>query len=245
MVSANDAAVALAEQSGGTLDGFSAQMQATARSLGMIDSPRLEDPSGLDDSFAHGGGDWISAWDLALAGRAGLADPTIAAVTGTTLLHFDDPSGNHHRLTNHNKLLSRYPGATGLKTGMTHAAGNTLIATATKDGRTMLVVVLDAPQMYDATIALLDKGFATGVSAETGPRLPALRRVARAPSEPASKAGIGALPAGTVRPLSTSHWPAEVAIGVVGATVVAVAARRRQVLRRRRMRRMRHISTRS
>lgn len=172
VVSANDAAVALAERvGGGSLDGFTVEMQRTARRLGLVDSPQLDDPTGLDDGLAHAGGDWISAWDLAIVARAALADPLIARLAATPIVRFTDASGTPHRLVNHNRLLNHYAGANGLKTGYTSAAGHTLMASATRDGRTMVVVVLGADTPYAPTIALLDRGFATPVDAESGPSL--------------------------------------------------------------------------
>jgi hypothetical protein len=70
-------------------------------------------------------------------------------------------------------LLRRYPGAIGVKTGYTRRAGNTLIAAATRNGRTMIAIVLKASAAYDTTTALLDRGFATPVATEGGlDRLP-------------------------------------------------------------------------
>jgi D-alanyl-D-alanine carboxypeptidase (penicillin-binding protein 5/6) len=218
VVSANDAAVAIAEQSGGSLDGFTSQMEETARSLGMVDTPQVEDPAGLDDSFAHGGGDWISAWDLALTGRAALADPAIATAARRPIVRFTDPEGRAHRLLNHNKLLSRYPGATGLKTGYTAAAGNSLVATATRDNRTMMVVVLDAPDLYDPVTTLLDQGFMTPVDAETGPQLAG----AISPND----ARVLELRSGAVHLSHRQPWPLEALTGAFGIGLVTIGHRR-------------------
>jgi D-alanyl-D-alanine carboxypeptidase (penicillin-binding protein 5/6) len=226
-VSANDAAVAIAEQSGHGLDGFATEMNDTARSLEMVDSPTLEDPAGLDDTFARGGGDWLSAWDLALAGRAALADPTISATAKTLVVRFDGPDGQHHRLLNHNKLLTRYAGATGLKTGYTRAAGNTLVATATRDGRTMLAVVLDAPDPYAAVTALFDRGFSTPVTTEAGPRLsPAVHLVPSPALRPASRAAVVTTHTGQMSHSGNINWPIELTGGATGIALLALARRR-------------------
>ena len=79
---------------------------------------------------------------------------------------FDGPDGLPHVLYNHNKLLARYPGATGLKTGYTSLAGSTFVGTATRDGRRMIAVVLNTTNMYGISAALLDKGFATPADAQ-------------------------------------------------------------------------------
>jgi D-alanyl-D-alanine carboxypeptidase len=221
-VSANDAAVALAEQSGGSLDGFAAQMRRTAAALHVVDRPRLDDPSGLDDSSAHGGGDWVSAWDLALIGRAASADARIAAIARQREIRFTDPAGHPHRLINHNKLLSRFAGATGLKTGYTRASGNTLVATATRGGRTMLVVVLDAPDLYNPVMNLFQRGFVTAASAETGPRLaPPLRT-----SHVTPRRAVASIASKPQLSLVDRRWPFEVAALGLALALALLWARR-------------------
>ena len=165
--SANDAAVALAEQAGGTLEGFQQIFARTALALGMADHPVLIDPAGLDGPDGVDGGNLVSACDLAIASRALLAKPALAAIVATPVYYFDGPDGIHHRLTNHNKLfLTTYAGAIGLKTGYTKRAGSCLIAAARRDGRTMLAVVLAGANPTQPAKDLLDKGFATPVEAE-------------------------------------------------------------------------------
>src|SRR5262249_52069474 len=80
MVSANDAAVALAEKAGGSLAGFDVLLQDLAKRLQLADHPVMRDPAGLDDEFSFQGGNAISARDLAIAARAALAVPRIATV---------------------------------------------------------------------------------------------------------------------------------------------------------------------
>jgi serine-type D-Ala-D-Ala carboxypeptidase (penicillin-binding protein 5/6) len=178
--SANDAAVALAEQIGKTVEGFQPVLARTATGLGMADSPILNDPAGLDGPDGVGGGNFVSARDLAIAGRALLSVPTLAAIVATPVYYFDGPDNVHHRLTNHNKpFLTTYTGAVGLKTGYTSRAGSCLMAAATVGGRTMLAVVLNSANPTVAASLLLDKGFATPVAAETGTdRLPAVNQAA-------------------------------------------------------------------
>jgi D-alanyl-D-alanine carboxypeptidase len=166
MVSANDAAVALAEKVGGNLDGYVDIAQQTAERLGLTDHPLLFDPAGLDDQFSNRGGDRISPRDLAIVARAVLAQPDIMKVIGTKLYSFTGGDAIEHRLTNHNLFLDLYPGATGLKTGTTDLAGHTFVGSATRGGRTMLAVVFDAVDSYGSAGALLDQGFNTPVAAE-------------------------------------------------------------------------------
>jgi len=229
VVSANDAAVALAEASAGSLADFSVQMTETARDLGAVDSPTVADPAGLDDNFANGGGDWISAWDLAIIGRAALRDPQIATLASSPIVRFTDPSGHAHRLLNHNKLLTMYQGANGLKTGYTKAAGNTLVASATRDGRTMLVVVLDAPDLYGPVKALFDRGFATAPATEVGPKLVA-NALSVKPTAPRSSTSrttmVVARTAGSsALGRDTGEW---IALAGAGAAVGGLEVRRRR-----------------
>ncbi|HEY2300683.1 MAG TPA: serine hydrolase [Acidimicrobiales bacterium] len=211
--SANDAAVALAERAGGSIEGFEPMFAATAADLGMADHPVLNDPAGLDGPDGVEGGNLVSARDLAIAGRALLANPALAAIVATTVYHFDGPDNVNHRLTNHNKLfLTTYPGAIGMKTGFTSRAGACLIAAARRDGRTMLAVVLDGANPNQTAKLLLDEGFATQPSAEPrADRLPPVRPAAQTP--PASSTGqpvaaaahpTPAAPTAAIRPMPSS-----------------------------------------
>ena len=160
MVSANDAAYALAEAASGSLAGFAADMNASAARYGMKDSV-FNDPAGFDDSASFKGGSRVSAYDLAVAARNFLAVPELVSIAALPEYGFQGPSGRQHRLLNHNKLLRRYPGAIGLKTGYTRQAGHTFVGAARRDGRTMIAVVLNTDDTYGSAAALLDFGFAT------------------------------------------------------------------------------------
>jgi D-alanyl-D-alanine carboxypeptidase (penicillin-binding protein 5/6) len=167
MVSANDAAVALAEKvGGGTLDGYVSIANETAARLGLADSPILNDPAGLDDQFSNKGGDRISPRDLAIIARAVLASPDLMTIVDTRDYRFTGGDLLPHKLTNHNLFLDLYPGANGLKTGTTDLAGHTFVGSAVRGGRTMMVVVFDAVDYYGSAGALLDQGFNTPVEAE-------------------------------------------------------------------------------
>jgi D-alanyl-D-alanine carboxypeptidase len=179
MVSANDAAYALGETSGGSLDGFAAQLTATGKRLGLRDST-LNDPAGLDDETSFKGGPMMSAYDLAVATRNALTVPEIASWASTHAHDFVDPQGVQHHLVNHNKMLpgggADYLGAIGFKTGYTSRAQHTLVAAATRNGRTLIAVVLGVPDSgYAEAASLLDAGFATAPDAPgTGEKLPAV-----------------------------------------------------------------------
>jgi serine-type D-Ala-D-Ala carboxypeptidase (penicillin-binding protein 5/6) len=235
MVSANDAAYALAEAASGSLKRFAADMNDAAIRYGMQDSS-FNDPAGFDDSSAYNGGSLVSTYDLAIAARNFLAVPELAAISVKPEYRFTGP-GREHRLLNHNRLLKRYPGAIGLKTGYTRRAGHTLVAAATREGRTMIAVVLNADDPYGAAAGLLDQGFATPPDARgTGERLPAvavrafpLRAASAAPGHNALGApqpsqgggGRGLLRFLTLAPLGLG---------------ITVAALRQRALRRRRQR---------
>jgi D-alanyl-D-alanine carboxypeptidase (penicillin-binding protein 5/6) len=232
MVSANDAAYALAEAASGNVEAFANDMNAAAARYGMADS-RFADPAGFDGVEGYNGGSRISAYDLAIAARNFLAVPELTAIVGLREYRFDGPDGPHV-LYNHNKLLARYAGATGLKTGYTSLAGSTFVGTATRDGRTMIAVVLNTTNMYGIAGALLDKGFATPAEAPgLGATLPAVRVQAFPPPKPAAvlpgKAVAEQHPVGGggLRALIVLFFVAGSAAGVV------VALRRRAERRRR------------
>ncbi|HET9848387.1 MAG TPA: D-alanyl-D-alanine carboxypeptidase family protein [Candidatus Dormibacteraeota bacterium] len=154
--SGNDAAITLSEAAMPRA-AFIARMNAKAAVLGMADT-HFVNPIGLDDP-AH----YTSAADLAKAAmelRSRFpAVAAMAAVSRSTL----PATATHHAysLYNLNDLIRTYPGATGLKTGWTGQAGGCLIATADRNGRQVLVVVLGSPRVFQDAATLLDYGFGT------------------------------------------------------------------------------------
>jgi serine-type D-Ala-D-Ala carboxypeptidase (penicillin-binding protein 5/6) len=167
MISANDAAVALAEAASGDLGSFATARAQAAQQLGLKDSPVFKDPAGLDDAeFSNDGGDRVSTRDMAIIGRAVLADPQLAEIVKTQKYEFFGGDGQAHTLTNHNKMLAQYAGAIGVKPGYTTKAKQTMVAAATRNGRTMLAVAFGADNPYNKVSELMDQGFATPVSSE-------------------------------------------------------------------------------
>lgn len=242
MVSANDAAYALAEAASGSIEEFATQAQATATRYGMRDSI-FNDPAGLDDSYSYDGGSLMSAYDLAIAARNVLAVSDLASITKASDYQFTGPDSAPHTLTNHNKLITTrpYEGAIGLKTGRTSKAGSTLVAAARRDGRTLIAVVLNAGDIYGAATALLDRGFAMPTDAKgTSERLPGERvKPAAATPKPTqlaagdqqaqrSGAGDAGLPLG--------RWLANLGKIILVLAAVAIVLRRRAVRRRRKRR---------
>jgi len=151
--SANDAAIALAEHVSGSVERFVARMNATARRLGMRDT-RFRSPNGLDDRG------YSSARDLVTLTRAAFEDPRFGAIVGTRFHDLQGPGGRPRHIQNRNVLLWLYPGATGVKTGYTAAAGFCVVATAEREGRRLIAVVLGAGgEPFSEAASLLDYGF--------------------------------------------------------------------------------------
>ncbi|MGY3606452.1 D-alanyl-D-alanine carboxypeptidase family protein [Bradyrhizobium sp. Leo121] len=151
--SANDMAVVLAEGVGGSIDGFSAMMNETAQKLGMVQTSYVN-PNGLPAD-----GQITSARDLAILARAIIRDlPEYEYFVHIPSIRFG------RRVTqNFNRLIGRYPGADGFKTGFICASGYNLVASATRDGKRLIAVVLGASsgRMRAVRAAqLLDRGFA-------------------------------------------------------------------------------------
>jgi serine-type D-Ala-D-Ala carboxypeptidase (penicillin-binding protein 5/6) len=178
LASANDVAYAMAESTGGSLAAFADQMTAVGTELGMTDST-FSDPAGFDDESAEIGPSLMSVHDLAIAGRAALVHPTLRTIVATTNHAFVDPTGTARTLTNHARMLrptspQYYEGTNGVKTGYTDAARGTYIASATRNGRTLIAVQVGQVAIYDAVRPLLDYGFANPQLAGTGEMLPTI-----------------------------------------------------------------------
>jgi serine-type D-Ala-D-Ala carboxypeptidase (penicillin-binding protein 5/6) len=178
IVSANDAAYAIAETTSGNLDAFAKAETETAQRYGMRDST-FSDPAGLDDAQSYKGGPRMSAYDIAISARNALDVPELALFAAMQQRKFTDPTGLARTLVNHNRMLPGstrcYAGATGMKTGFTNLAGHTLVATATRNGRTLIAVIMNTYDTYGWAAQLLDYGFATPLDTKgTGAKLPAV-----------------------------------------------------------------------
>jgi D-alanyl-D-alanine carboxypeptidase (penicillin-binding protein 5/6) len=155
VASANDAAVAVAELVGGSEPVFVERMNARAAELGMTNTT-FRNACGLDTE-----GHLSTARDVATMSRAILT--TCPEILQYTSIWTDTLRGGATQLVNTNKLLRRYNGITGLKTGTTGGAGVCISASATRDGLDLIAVVLGAPSSadrFDAATTLLDYGFA-------------------------------------------------------------------------------------
>ena len=150
--SANDMAVVLAEGVGGSIDGFSVMMNDTAKKLGMTQTSYVN-PNGLPAD-----GQITSARDLGILARSFLRDlPEYEYFVHIPAIRLGK------RVTgNFNKLIGRYPGADGFKTGFICASGYNLVASATRNGRRLIAVVLGANSGTARAVKaaqLLERGF--------------------------------------------------------------------------------------
>jgi D-alanyl-D-alanine carboxypeptidase len=151
--SANDMAVVLAEGVGGSIDGFSAQMNQAAQRLGMTQTSYVN-PNGLPAE-----GQITSARDLAILARAVIRDlPEYEYFMHIPAIRFG------RRVTNNfNHLIGRYPGADGFKTGFICASGYNLVGSATRNGKRLIAIVLGSTSGHARAVRaaqLLERGFA-------------------------------------------------------------------------------------
>lgn len=152
--SGNDACVAIAEHIVGSEEQFVKLMNKKALALG-AQNTHFENTNGLPRKEHYS-----TAKDLALMARHGLQIPQFSSIIRQkeTEIHFLEPDV-FMDLKNTNKLLWNYPYANGVKTGTTTAAGKCLVASATKEGRQLVAVVLNAPDRFGDAKKLLEWGF--------------------------------------------------------------------------------------
>ena len=171
--SANDVARSIGESIAGSQEAFAERMNAESRRLGMTDSHWVN-PHGLHDA-----GQYSSPRDMALLATALRREfPAYAAFFSIEGLAVDNKI-----LPNHNNLIGRYDGADGMKTGYTCPAGFNLVASATRNGRTLMAIVVGSesvPDRDEKAAAMLERGFR--VATGTGPMINQL--VASTPTGP-------------------------------------------------------------
>ncbi len=155
LISANDAAIALAQATGSLARGV-ALMNAEARHLQAYDID-ARDPNGLDAPGQH-----VSAYDEALVAREALSMPAFMKYDSTHDAMFLIQPGKWVHLFNQNSLLTQYPGAIGGKVGWTSAAGATYVGMARRNGKTLIVTLLHCPALTEINygMRLLNWGFA-------------------------------------------------------------------------------------
>ena len=155
VASANDCAVAMAEHISGTEAAFAERMNARAAELGLQDTHFIN-CTGLTDDDEH----YTSAYDIAMMSREVMRHEWLQEYT---TIWMDDIRGGAFGLTNTNKLVRNYQGATGLKTGFTNKAMYCLSATAQRDGDQYIAVILHAPsskERFADAQSLLNYAFA-------------------------------------------------------------------------------------
>ena len=154
LLSGNDATVAVAEHISGNVDSFSKLMTEKAKAIGAVNT-NFTNSSGLPDPNHYS-----TAHDLAQIAAYGYKNPLFSQIVGTKYKIIPWPGKDHDReLYNENKILWRYEGGNGVKTGYTEAAGRCLVSGAKKNGVQLVAVVLDADFMWEDTMTLLDHGF--------------------------------------------------------------------------------------
>ena len=183
-ISANDAAMALAQAAGSLSQGMSV-INAEARHLQADDTVAVT-PSGLDAPGQH-----TSAYDLALFARQALTRPAFLKYDQTRSATFRISRKKSVGLYNQNSLLATYPGAIGGKIGWTSAAGATYVGMARRNGHTLIVTLLHCPALTEikAAKSLLNWGFKVDstiapIGALVGPQQPAA--AAPGPARPAA-----------------------------------------------------------
>jgi D-alanyl-D-alanine carboxypeptidase (penicillin-binding protein 5/6) len=219
-MSANDAAIALAEAAGSYAQGI-ALMNAAAARLQARDT-RAVDPNGLDAP-----GQLTSAYDLALIARQALAMPDFMHYDQVRYAPFPVKPGHSETIYNQNTLLTKYPGGIGGKIGWTSAAGATYIGMARRGGVTLVVTLMHCPALTEITSAekLLDWGFTVdGRLPPAGTLVPPLVGIsAAARATGTSPARVpGARQAGAGH--AATAWPGPPALVAIGGTGAAVAA---------------------
>lgn len=203
MISGNDAANALARANGG-YDKTISDMNATARALGALDT-RAATPSGLD-----GPGQSTSAYDLALFARADMKTPPFPEIISRPDIRVSGADGSEGYIAaNDNQILAQYPGGLGGKTGFTDDAGNTFVGMAARDGRRLVVTMMNGTQhprrQWMQAASLLDWGFA--LPAGTAPVGQLVDSLAEATAGPSPTPSLPASPSGSAPESASGSAP--------------------------------------
>ncbi|MEU3145526.1 MULTISPECIES: D-alanyl-D-alanine carboxypeptidase family protein [unclassified Streptomyces] len=218
--SGNDAVRVLASLNGGWKV-TAERMQDKAHALGAHDT-RVKSPDGYDAP-----GQVSSAFDLAVFGRAGLQNPDFVRYCSREEAVFPGRDDGSYAIRNTNRLLTgsdgveRYPGIVGIKNGYTSGAGHTLVAAARRDGRSLVVTVLNprrggAHAVYEEARTLLDWGFEASGRVDAVGSLDALRGA----SLPGSPAQPAAAPALTTVPAARDDGPERTVVWTVSGTAL-------------------------
>ncbi|HHV71486.1 MAG TPA: D-alanyl-D-alanine carboxypeptidase [Clostridia bacterium] len=156
--SANDAAVAIAEHIAGSVEEFAKLSNQKAAEIGCQET-HFTNPNGLPDPEHY-----TSAYDMALMARYAMQNEDFRKIVSTKskIISYPVKEDENRPLHNGNRLLREYPGADGIKTGYTVAAGQCLVGSATRDGQRLIAVVFKSQgkNIWTDVTGLLDYGFA-------------------------------------------------------------------------------------
>ena len=156
LVSGNDAAEALAEIIGGGRENFVAMMNDRAEELG-CDGTHFTNPSGLFDEDHY-----TTVRDMAIIAREAMKNDVFRKIVASPSRKAERSMSEYIGFINKNKTIRQYEGGNGIKIGYTQSSGRTLVASATREGRTMIAVVMSAPDWFEEAYRLMDYGFARG-----------------------------------------------------------------------------------
>lgn len=158
--SGNDAAIAIAEDIGGSIEGFANIMNDYAKSLGILDS-HFESPHGLD-SAKH----YSSAYDLAILTAKGMENEVFREIVGEKTISRDKYNFTRD-YQNINKILYQIPGANGVKTGYTGQAGKCLVSSVNHNGKNIIIVVLNCADRWNQTAKIFEHVKSTNTFSNT------------------------------------------------------------------------------
>lgn len=222
--SANDAAIAIAVDSAGSLSGFVRLMNRAAVAYGLRDT-HYANPDGLDAPNHY-----TSADDLARLGWVAMNNPTISSVVAMTSATIPWPRHGTRLIGNINALLGQYPGATGVKTGYTSQAMNVIVGSAQRNGQSVIAVLMGEPAgtFWQDEAQLLNYAFV--LAAARGPvasAAPPVYTLATAGAQSGTATESAALPAVAPDAISAAVLPAAGTSPPAPPAVAAVAAPRR------------------
>lgn len=161
LISGNDAAVSVAETVGGSYDRFIEMMNEKAASIGVKNS-HFANPNGLTNPNHY-----TTAEDMAKIAAYAMKNPDFRDIVKRKTYPMTYRNGIYRNVANRNEFLSSgYAGANGIKTGMTEAAGDCLVASAERDGRLIIVTLYNDPKRWVDVKTWLDYGFAAAKAEE-------------------------------------------------------------------------------
>ena len=148
--SGNDAAVAIAEQTAGSVEAFVDQMNRRMKEIG-AENTHFTNPNGLHDDDHY-----TTAYDMALLARQAMHNPSFKEVVKAKSWQAHRGEGKFNVFYNKNKVVYQYEGGTGIKIGYTKTAGRTLVASSERDGMELICVVMNAPDWFHDAYALMN-----------------------------------------------------------------------------------------